>query len=218
MATTACSGLFESGLGRNGIGADPRRFKATPDRIRRQAYWPLLSGAFGILYGNSPAWHFGSRGVYDRGGDWVAALNSRGAQDMTRLAAVFRHRAWWQLRPDRDHKVVTAGYGTFGKLDYAGTARACDGTLAFTYLPATRTANRELTVDLSQLAGPVTAHWFNPTDGQLTPVPGSPFANSGLRQLKGPGDNRSGTNDWLLILETAADLDSNQRSSSSIRK
>ena len=85
--------------------------KATPDRIRRQAYWPLLSGAFGILYGNSPVWHFGSRGVYDQGGDWVAAINSRGAQDMARLAAMFRDRPWWLLRPDRDHKVVTAGYG-----------------------------------------------------------------------------------------------------------
>ncbi|MGO8930464.1 MAG: DUF4038 domain-containing protein [Limisphaerales bacterium] len=192
--------------------------KSTPDRIRRQAYWPLLSGAFGILYGNSPVWHFGSRGVYDRGGDWVAALNSRGARDMVRLAAVFRNRPWWLLRPDRDHKVITAGYGTFGKLDYVATARTSDGILALSYLPATSTSNRELTVDLSQLAGPVTAHWFNPTDGSLTPVPGSPFANSGLRQLKSLGNNGTGANDWLLVLETAAELGSNNRPSSSIRK
>jgi len=192
--------------------------KSTPDRIRRQGYWPLLDGAFGILYGNSPVWHFGSRGVYDRGGDWVAALNSRGARDMARLAALFRERPWWRLRPDRDHQVVTAGYGTFGKLDYVATARASDGTLALTYLPATGTANRELTVDLGQLAGPLTAHWFNPTDGGLTPVPRSPFADSGPRQLKAPGDNGSGANDWLLILETAADLGSNKPSSSTTRK
>ena len=192
--------------------------KSTPDRIRRQGYWPLLSGAFGILYGNSPVWHFGSRGVYDRGGDWVAALNSRGARDVARLAALFRERPWWRLRPDRDHQVVTAGCGTFGKLDYVATARASDGTLALTYLPATGTANRELTVDLGQLAGPVAAHWFNPTDGGLTPVPGSPFANSGPRQLKAPGDNGSGANDWLLILETAADLGSNKPPSSTTRK
>jgi hypothetical protein len=186
--------------------------KATPDRIRRQAYWPLLSGAFGILYGNSPMWHFGSRGVYDQGGDWVAALNSRGAQDMARLAAVFRDRPWWQLRPDRDHKVVIAGYGTFGKLDYIATARSNDGTLGLSYLPATgeATASRGLTVDFSQFARPVDAHWFNPTDGRLTPVPGSPFANSGPRQLKSPGDNGSGANDWLLILETATDPGSNK--------
>jgi hypothetical protein len=177
---------------------------SSPDRIRRQACWPLLSGAFGILYGNSPVWHFGSRGVYDRGGDWVAALNSRGARDVARLAAVFRDRPWWQLRPDRDHKVVTAGYGAFGKLDYVATARSSDGTLALSYLPATGAAGRELTLDLGRFAGPVTAHWFNPADGRLAPVPGSPFANSGARQIQSPGDNGTGVNDWLLILETAS--------------
>jgi hypothetical protein len=104
------------------------------------------------------------------------------------------------------------------KLDYVATARTSDGTLALSFLPATGTAGRELIVDLNQLAGPVTANWFNPTDGRLTPVPGSPFANSGPPQLKDPGDNGSGTNDWLLILETTADLNSNKRPSSTIRK
>ncbi len=171
--------------------------KATPDQVRRQAYWPLLDGAFGFFYGNSPLWHFGSRGVYDRGGDWVAAMNSRGAQDMAHLAAVFRDRPWWLLRPDRDHKLITAGYGAFGKLDYVAAARTSDGALAIAYLPANAPASRELTVDMSQLAGPVTAHWFNPIDGLLTPVTGSPFANAGSRQIKSPD-----AADWLLVLET----------------
>jgi len=184
--------------------------QATPDRIRRQAYWPLLSGAFGIFYGNSPVWHFGSRGVYDRGGDWVAALNSRGAQDMARLITVFRDRPWWRLRPDQDHKVITAGYGMIGKLDYATAARTSDGTLAIAYLPASATADRELTADLSQLAGPVNASWFNPTDGHVMPIQGSLFANSGPRQFKSPGDNGSGVNDWLLVLEIASHHSSNK--------
>ena len=178
--------------------------QATPDRIRRQAYWPLLSGACGVLYGNSPVWHFGSRGVYDRGGDWVAALNSRGAQDMARLEAIFRGRPWWQLRPDREHKVVTAGYGTLGKLDYILTARSSNGTLALSYLAGTGTASRELTVDLSQLTGPVAAQWLNPANGRLTPLAGSPYTNLAPRQIQSPGDNGSGANDWLLVLETAA--------------
>jgi len=178
--------------------------KATPDRIRRQACWPLLCGAFGVLYGNSPVWHFGSRGVYDRGGDWVAALNSRGAQDIARLAAVFRDRPWWQLRPDRDHRLVTAGYGAFGKLDYVTAARATDGRLALVYVPCTGTTQRELTVDLGQLAGSVTARWFNPANGSYTTVEGSPFRNAGPQPFTTPGDNGTGANDWLLILEAPA--------------
>jgi hypothetical protein len=185
--------------------------KTTPDCIRRQAYWPLLSGAFGILYGNSPLWHFGSRGVYDQGGDWVAALNSRGAQDMARLAKEFRRLEWWLLRPDVDHKLVIAGYGTFGKLDYISAARSNAGTLGVAYLPAAGSASRTLTVDLSRFIGPVFANWFSPTDGRLTPVPGSPLPNSGQFELKSPGDNRTGTNDWLLVLQSGAPLTSASR-------
>jgi len=73
--------------------------KSTPDRIRRQAYWPMLSGAFGFFYGNSPVWHFGSRGVFDQGGDWVAALDSQGARDMARLSAVLRARPGGSFGP-----------------------------------------------------------------------------------------------------------------------
>lgn len=175
---------------------------ATPDRIRRQAYWPLLCGAFGQLYGNSPIWHFGSVGVYDRGGDWVAALDSQGARDMAHLAKVFRSRPWWLLRADHEHKVVTAGTGTFGQPDYVTTARTIDGTQALSYIPSTGTDRRELSVDLRQLTGEVTARWFNPVDGSYTKIPGSPFPNTGVQVFITPGDNGTGTNDWLLLLET----------------
>jgi hypothetical protein len=176
--------------------------QSTPDQIRRQAYWPLLCGQCGFDYGNSPLWHFGSIGVYDKGGDWVAAMDSRGGRDMAHAAAAFRDRPWWKLRPDYTHNVVTAGYGDFGKTNYVVTARSTDGKLAMSYLASTGTGSRELTIDMSQLAGPVAASWYNPTDGGLVPVSGSPFANSGSRQIKSPGDNGAGANDWLLILET----------------
>jgi hypothetical protein len=154
-----------------------------------------------MLYGNSPVWHFGSRGVYDRGGDWVAAMNSPGARDMAVLVRVFRDRQWWQLRPDRDHKVVTAGWGTFGKLDYVTTARTTDGTLVLCYVPSTGTIPRELTVNMSQLAGRTDAKWYNPTNGRSVAIPGSPFSNAGQRTFTTPGDNGTGANDWLLVLE-----------------
>jgi hypothetical protein len=175
--------------------------EATPDRIRRQAYWPLLSGACGMLYGNSPVWHFGSRGVYDRGGDWLAALNSRGAQDMARLASVFHGRAWWTLRPDHDHRFATAGYRATSDLDYVTTALATDGTLAIAYLPSLEHLRRTLVVNLGKMAGPVTAQWFNPAQGGYTTVEGSPLRNTGHYAFVTPGDNGTGTSDWVLILE-----------------
>ncbi len=175
---------------------------ATPDRIRRQAYWPLLSGACGMLYGNSPLWHFGSCGVYDRGGDWSAALDSQGAQDMARLATLFRGRRWWTLRPDHDHRLVTAGYRATSELDYVTTALATDRTLAIAYLPTLERLRRTLVVNLGQMAGPVTAQWFNPARGGYTTVEGSPLRNTGHYAFVTPGDNGTGTGDWVLILES----------------
>jgi len=174
--------------------------QASAARIRRQAYWPLLCGAFGVLYGNSPVWHFGSRGVYDRGGDWMAALNSRGAQDLARLITAFRALPWWLLRPDHDQSLVTAGGGTYGQLDYVTAALSHDGTLGLAYVPSTGTDRREFTVDLRRFDGPVTARWFNPTDGHVTTIAGSPFDHHHPQRLTTPGDNGTGDNDWLLFM------------------
>ena len=131
----------------------------------------------------------------------MAALNSRGAQDMAHLETVFRDRAWWQLRPDREHKLVTAGYGTFGKLDYVTAAYTDDGTLGLAYVPSTGTDGRDLIVDLRLFPGPVTARWFNPADGRYTLIAGSPFGNAAPRQFTTPGNHGAGDNDWLLVLE-----------------
>ena len=185
--------------------------KSTPDRIRRQAYWPLLSGAFGIVtatrrFGTLAAAAFTTAAAtgWPR---WIRAAPV--TWSALRPCFVIAHGGCFD--PTATTKWITAGYGTFGKLDYVATARTSDGILALSYLPATSTSNRELTVDLSQLAGPVTAHWFNPTDGSLTPVPGSPFAKSGLRQLKSLGNNGTGANDWLLVLAAAAGTEKRAR-------
>ena len=64
-----------------------------------------------------------------------------------------------------------------------------------------RVATRELTLDLRLFKGPVTARWFNPTDGRYTAIAGSPFYNRQPQRLTTPGDNGTGDNDWLLIME-----------------
>ncbi|MCC6444093.1 MAG: glycoside hydrolase family 140 protein [Armatimonadetes bacterium] len=172
---------------------------SAPERIRRQAYWPFLSGAFGQLYGNSPMWHFGS--FRERAGDWKAALNSTGAKDIARLSAFLRKRKWWLLRPDRSHTLVTGGFGTPGEMDYVAAARAEDGSLALAYIPSGGTEGRSLTVNMGELASRVAARWFSPATGRFVDLPGSPFPNSGTQALTSPGDNGTGASDWLLVLE-----------------
>ena len=48
---------------------------------------------------------------------------------------------------------------------------------------------------------PVTAHWYNPTNGRFVEVEGSPYANRATHHFRTPGDNGTGTNDWVLILD-----------------
>jgi chitodextrinase len=167
----------------------------TPEILRRQAYWALLSGAAGQLYGNRYTWPFID--------GWQDNLDTPGSAQMTLVKFLFEPRQWWNLIPDQTHTVVTAGYGTFadggalGDNDYATAARTPDGALVMTYLPTVRT----VTVDMTKLGAAVHASWYDPTDGGFDAIAGSPFANSGTRDFTPPGTHGDGSADWVLVLE-----------------
>jgi hypothetical protein len=107
------------------------------------------------------------------------------------------------LVPDQSHSVVTSGYGTFnGQLgsfianDYVTAARTGDGSLVIAYLPKVRA----VAVDMSKLSGPVTARWYDPSNGNMVAI-GVSLANSGTRSFTPPGNNSEGDSDWILLLE-----------------
>jgi hypothetical protein len=174
---------------------------STPVVLRRQEYWSLLSGAAGQLYGNGYTWPFKP--------GWKDKLDTPGSQQMAYVQALFLPRAWHQLIPDQQHRVVTAGYGTFDgsttpgnryvmTSDYVTAARTPDGNLVMAYLPSLRT----VTVDMSQLRGSAIAQWYDPSRGTCAPVAGSPLPNTGQRRFTPPGKNGDGDGDWVLVLET----------------
>lgn len=175
----------------NNTGKD----RGTPAILRRQEYWTALSGAIGQLYGNGHTWGFSA--------GWEHQLNTPGAAQIGHVKALLAPRAWHELVPDQDHTVVTAGYGTFastggiGANDYVTAARTPDGKLVMAYVPSART----VTVEMSQLSGPVTARWYNPVEGTFTHIHGAPFAPTGLRDFTTPGPHADGAEDWVLVLE-----------------
>jgi len=182
-----------------------------PQMIRAQAYWSLLSGATGHIFGSHYVWHFGWKGStkYTNSNDWRKGMESQGSREIVHVKKLFEGRAGYDLVPDQDHSIVTKGYGTFGKDDrtpggdYVTAARTADGKLIMAYVPSTGTKPRTITVDMAKLGGPATARWFNPTDGTYHAIAGSPLANSGSREFATPGDNGTGTNDLVLVLEAA---------------
>jgi len=181
----------------------------SPQMMRAQAYWALLSGATGHIFGNHYVWMFGWKDFkrYADHNDWRKGMESQGSREMVHVKKLFDGRAWYDLVPDQDHSVVTNGYGTFGKDDrtpggdHVTAARTGDGKLVMAYVPSTGIKPRAITVDMAQLRGAALARWYNPTDGKHRAIDGSPFANSGSREFTTPGDNGTGTNDWVLVLE-----------------
>ena len=170
----------------------------TPNILRRQAYWALLSGAAGQLYGNRYTWPFIS--------GWQDNLDTPGSLQMGYVKFLFASRQWYNLIPDQAHTVVTAGYGTYadsgalGDNDYLTAARTPDGALLMAYMPT----NRTITVDMSKLGAPAYASWYDPTNGTFSAIPGSPLANAGTRTFTPSNSNSGGDADWVLVLEATS--------------
>jgi hypothetical protein len=171
-----------------------------PEQIRRLAWWSMLGGACGQFFGNNPIWHYDGPGVFESKATWQEALDSPGSRDVARMGALLRELPWQEVAPEQNHAVVTAGYGK--GVATAVTAITADRRLALTYVPSDGTGPRELTVDLKALAGPASARWFNPAKGGFTPAADGPLPDRGTRAFKTPGDNGTGTNDWLLLIDS----------------
>jgi hypothetical protein len=177
----------------NNTGALPG--PAGPYVLREQAYWTMLSGGVGQIYGNHYIWDFLS--------GWQSYLDSPGALEIQYVNQLFGSVAWWNLVPDAAHIVVTGGYGTYDgpnsnltTATYCTTSWISDGSLALAYCPNAST----LTVNLSEFSGPVTGQWYDPSNGIYTSIAEDPFPNSGTQNFTTPGKNHDGDPDWVLVL------------------
>jgi hypothetical protein len=145
---------------------------------------------------------------------------------------LFAPRKWYELVPDQNHRVVTAGYDPISSyigrfLAYFGRPPGFrDRTIKFVkrhsgvgslarnnYVAAAQTPDgslmiaylpnlRTITVDLSRFPAPVAGHWYDPTNGKYVPVSEIALENAGARQFTPPGNNSAGDGDWLLVMET----------------
>lgn len=167
----------------------------TPHQLRIQEYTSDLCGTTGQMYGNKFTWPFLP--------GWQEKLDTPGAAQMKYVQALFEPRDWYDLIPDQEHKVVTERWGTFGKFDYVSAARTPDGKLVMAYLPQ----GQAVTVDMSKLAAPSRARWYDPASGHFQTIPGSPLPNAGSARFHPPGKNADGDPDWVLVLETRATVE-----------
>jgi hypothetical protein len=165
---------------------------------RRARFWSALAGG---TAGDG----FGSRDTYK----WVrfpANLFSPGADYSAAAFRLFSSLPWWRLRPSgtgpgyAGRDLVLAGGGTRGTPGYVTAALAEGGSHLLAYVPPTGVAARAITVDLAALSAPARARWFNPATGAWTLIAGP--AGEGPTTFTTPGDNGTGMNDWVLVLDT----------------
>ena len=185
-------------LGETGYEDEPNAIELLPDakrgdlwnpyRIRRNAWWAVLSGACGYC-GGTRLWRWEK--------NWREVLQMRSSREAPNILRLMKTIPWWRLVPDSKHQFVTAGFGTWKQADYVTAALADDGSAGVAYLPNTG----RISVDLTKLSGQVKASWFDPTSGQSKPVEGSPFKNSGNRDFTSPGKNAAGESDFVLVLK-----------------
>jgi uncharacterized protein DUF4038/collagenase-like protein with putative collagen-binding domain len=166
---------------------------ATTELIRAQAYYALLAGAMGQVFGNNPIWHFDAPGLFEVDVTWQDALGEPGSQSMTHLRGLLDPLEWWKLDPDLDHRFLTDdgdSGGTVGSI-------ACDGSFGLVYVPAVE----EVTVDLSTIEGDcITLRWYDPSAGTFTSA-GQVTATDEPTVVTPPGPNAEGSADWVLLAQ-----------------
>jgi hypothetical protein len=165
-------------------------------REARQAFWAhlLYSGCAGHSYGANGIWQVNRAGERygtspngrDWGGtQWNEAMRLPGSRHIANGKRFLLTLPWYQFAPATNLAV--------GAISTAATP---DGTCALVFT----VSGWAVSVDLAKLGAPMFATWFDPVSGELKPIPGSPFPNTGPREFTPPQMNAAGDSDWVLLL------------------
>jgi len=170
--------------------------------VRRPLYWDLFSGACGHTYGHHSVWQMWSPGRSPKNNPlltWSEALDQPGAGQMQHGRRLLESRPFLTRVPDDTvlvaDRVPTSVPGA-GRYRYVAT-RDAGGRYAMVYAPV----GRPFRVRMSAITGArVRAWWFNPRNGEATPI--GEFGNEGERQFTPPTPGE--LLDWVLVLDDAA--------------
>ena len=175
---------------------------STSADVRRPLYWDLFIGAFGHTYGHHSVWQMWapSRSPVNRPlMPWYEAIDQPGAGQMVFGRLLMESRPFLTRIPDNSiivpDNIVSAVPGS-GSYRFVAT-RDRDGTYAMIYAPV----GRKFTVRMDVISGKeVAAWWYNPRNGEATPI--AKYSNVGTQifNTPTPGENL----DWILVLDDAS--------------
>jgi len=174
------------------VAGNPR---ITDYDVRKKAYWSVFAGAAGATYGCNDVYQFYEPGYQPltwANTSWQTAMFDPGATQMQYLKNLMLSRPYFNRVPDQSMIISNALTGG----DHIQATRDSTGAYAFIY----SASGQPFTVDMTQISGgKVNATWYNPRNGQATPV-GS-YANTGTMTFTPPSNGNEG--DWVLVLDDA---------------
>ncbi|MGB6833160.1 MAG: DUF4038 domain-containing protein [Candidatus Acidiferrum sp.] len=188
---------------------DERWFPGDPASVRMYEYYAILGGSTaGGFFGNRDVWKFATdRWWFDPDefghGKWTEAMESTGTYDFVYLGRLLDELPWQNLVPSElagMKKLITAGEGNYGTIDYVVAEATPDGTTLLAYIPPSGKGPVTITVDMTALSGYSQGSWFDPSSGKYTEIAGAPISNVGSRDFTSPGLNSRGDADWVLLL------------------
>jgi hypothetical protein len=165
---------------------------------RNAAYHAVFAGAAGHAYGNHAVWQFADEKKnrvdppISPGLTWREALARPVSAQLRHLKALMLSRPYFTRVPDPSLIVGEPGTGTA----HIGATRDAQGQYAMIYLPHGQT----VTIDLSRLAGPRIAWWFDPRTGTAKRI-NRAFSPSGSEVFTPPSTGHE--NDWVLVIDNA---------------
>jgi hypothetical protein len=168
--------------------------------VRRKAYWSLLAGACGYVYGQNAVWQFAGcsnnpHGSYAKAElKWRDAMERPGTLQMGHVKRLMLSRPFITGTPDQTILDGDPGRG----FEHLRAIRG-DG-----YLFVYSHTGRAFGVHLGKISGTnARAWWYNPRDGKAQEI--GVFANTGVRPFTPPGAPAAdGSNDWVLVVDDAA--------------
>lgn len=156
----------------------------TANQLRRQAWWTMVAGCFGYVYGHLQVYGFTS--------GWQSDLATTPVSQLEQWKAIWSSIAWQKLNPDTGGTFLASGAGS-------GTTKALaafssDGTLGVVYNPST-SAN-SITLSYSSFGSSPTVTAVDPTNGARTSL--------GSTTTPTMGNNAAGDPDWLFVVTASA--------------
>ncbi len=161
--------------------------------VRRYAYWAVFGGAFGHTYGHNSVMQFyneGDEASYGAKMIWQEALDAPGAAQMHYLKDLMLSNTYFERVPAQE--LIAKNQGI--KYDYLAGTKGQNYAMVYAF------TGRDMDIRLGLIDGKkVLASWFNPRNGQTTPI--GTFKNKGIRSFDPPGQAKDG-NDWVLLLHS----------------